>query len=97
MDQNGDVIDNDFSIILTDDDQYDFTVSGTKLQRFRADVFGESDVSALGYNDKLGFDTATATPDQIMEYIGSDNTGCFDISSEYDKKDAYRIAIFRCQ
>lgn len=95
MDQNGDVIDNDFSITLTDDGSYEFTVSGTKLQRFRADIYGESDAEKLGYNEKLGYDTATATPEQIMEYLGGTNTNCFDISAAYDKKDAYRIAIIR--
>lgn len=95
MDQNGDVIDNDFSITLTDDENYEFTVSGTKLQRFRADVYGKSTVDELGYNEKLGYDTANATPDQIMEYLGSTNANCFDISSEYDKADAYRITIIR--
>ncbi len=95
MDNNGDVIDNDFSIELTADKSYEFTVSGTKLQRFRADVYGESDINELGYNEKLGYDTATATADQIMEYLGGTNTNCFDISPEYDKKDAYRITIIR--
>ncbi len=95
MDQNGDAIDNDFSITLTEDENYEFTVSGTKLQRFRADVYGESDVEKLGYNEKLGYDTATATPEQIMGYLGGSNTNCFDISETYDKKDAYRIAIIR--
>lgn len=95
MDQNGDVIDNDFSITLTDDGSYEFTVSGAKLQRFRADIYGESDVEKLGYNEKIGYDTAAATPEQIMEYLGGTNTNCFDISETYDKKDAYRIAIIR--
>ncbi|MCI7130701.1 MAG: peptidoglycan glycosyltransferase [Lachnospiraceae bacterium] len=95
MDQNNDAIDNDFSITLTEDENYEFTVSGTKLQRFRADIYGESDIDDLGYNEKLGYDTANATPDQIMEYLGSTNSNCFDISSEYSKKDAYRIAIIR--
>ena len=48
LDKNGDSIDNDFSITLSDDGNYEFTVSGTKLQRFRADVYGESDIAALG-------------------------------------------------
>lgn len=95
MDQNGDAIDNDFSITLTEDGNYEFTVSGTKLQRFRADVYGESDMDKLGYNEKLGYDTATATPEQIMEYLGGTNSNCFDISETYDKKDAYRITIIR--
>lgn len=95
MDQNGDEIDNDFSITLTGDERYEFTVSGSKLQRFRADIYGKPDVGALGYDDKLGYDTAAATPDQVMEYLCSDRSSCFDISETYEKTDAYRIAIIR--
>lgn len=95
MDQNGDVIDNDFLITLTGDENYEFTVNGSKLQRFRADIYGKASVKELGYDEKLGYDTAAATPDQIMEYLGSDRSNCFDISKEYEKTDAYRIAIIR--
>lgn len=95
MDQNGDEIDNDFSIQLTDAGTYEFTVSGTRLQRFRADIYGKSSIDELGYNEKLGYDTATASADQIMAYLCSDLTSCFDISASYVKKDVYRIAIIR--
>lgn len=95
MDQNGDVIDNDFSITLTGDENYEFTVNGSKLQRFRADIYGKPDAEDLGYDEKLGYDTAAATPDQVMEYLGSDRSSCFDISKEYAKEDAYRITIIR--
>lgn len=95
MDQNGDEIDNDFSIVLTDSGAYEFALSGTRLQRFRADIYGKASVDELGYSEKLGYDTAAATADQIMEYLCSDNSSCFDISEEYDKKDTYRIAIIR--
>lgn len=95
MDQNGDVIDNDFFITLTQSESYEFTVSGTKLQRFRADVYGEPDMDDLGYDEELGYDTASATPEQIMEYLGGANTNCFDISETYGKNDAYRITVIR--
>lgn len=95
MDQNGDEIDNDFSIQLTDAGAYEFTVSGTRLQRFRADIYGKSSIDELGYNEQLGYDTATASADQIMEYLCSDLTSCFDISASYAKEDVYRIAIIR--
>lgn len=95
MDQNGDTIDNDFSITLTDDGSYEFAVSGTKLQRFRADIYGKTKVDDLGYDKKLGYDTANASPEQIMEYLGGTGSNCFDISPEYDIRDAYRITIIR--
>lgn len=93
LDANGDAIDNDFSITLTADESYEFTVSGTRLQRFRADIYGETKIEDLGYSEKLGYDTAVATPDQIMGYLTG--SGVFDISEEYSKRDAYRIAIIR--
>lgn len=93
LDQNGDAIDNDFSITLTADEGYEFNVSGTKLQRFRADVYGKSKIEGLGYDKDLGYDTSAATPEQIMEYLGGDD--CFDISDEYETDDAYRITIIR--
>lgn len=95
MDQNGDVVDNDFSILLNENNEYTFTVSGSKLQRFRADIYGKTATDELGYDKTLGYDTAAATPDQIMAYLASDNSNCFDISSDYSKNDAYRIAIIR--
>ncbi len=95
MDQNGDEIDNDFSITLNELNEYEFTVSGNSLQRFRADIYGKTSAEELGYDKKLGYDTAAATADQIMAYLASDNSGCFDISTDYSKKDSYRIAIIR--
>ncbi|MDD6037295.1 MAG: penicillin-binding transpeptidase domain-containing protein [bacterium] len=95
MDRNGDVIDNDFSIALTADNQYEFTISGTRLMRFRADIYGLASIEDLGYNEKLHYDTANASAEQIMEYLGSDRASCFDISEEYSKRDYYRIAIIR--
>ena len=44
LDANGDKIDNDFYIKLTSKDTYEFTVEGTRLQRFRADVYGKTTI-----------------------------------------------------
>ncbi len=51
------------------DGQLAFTVSDSALNRFRADVFGETYVDNLGYNEKLGYDEAAATADQIFKYL----------------------------
>ncbi len=93
LDANGDSIDNDFSIRLASDGSYEFTVSGIRLQRFRADIYGETKIEDLGYSEKLGYDTSAATPTQIMEYLSGE--GVFDISAEYSTEDVYRIAIIR--
>lgn len=93
LDANGDAIDNDFLIVLASDESYKFTVSGTRLQRFRADVYGKTKIEDLGYDEKLGYDTSAATPEQIMEYLSGQSM--FDISTEYAQEDIYRIAIIR--
>ena len=51
IEKNGDSIINDFGITIDSNGNYQFIDSeGTKLQRFRADVFGYADPSDLTYN-----------------------------------------------
>ena len=94
--KNGESIYNDnFAIALNDDGQYDFRISGTSLNRFRADVFGAISYDKLEYNKTFGFDESKATADQIMQYLMSDERECFDISDKYDKETAYEITAIR--
>lgn len=94
--KNGESIYNDnFAIALNDDGQYDFRISGTSLNRFRADVFGATSYDKLEYNKTFGFDESKATADQIMQYLMSDERECFDISDKYDKETAYEITAIR--
>ncbi len=87
----GDTIDNDFNIYINSAGEYEFSVSGTSLQRFRADIFGYASTSSLTYNDDYGFNEAEATADQIMEYL----VDKYQISEEYSKEMQYQIAIIR--
>lgn len=90
--QNGEKIYNNFKISLNEDGTYSFNVSGTQLRRFLADVFGRKSYSDLKYNDKLGFNEATATADQVMTYLQNS----FDlIDSEYSQKTVYEIIVIR--
>ena len=90
--QNGEKIYNNFKINLNEDGTYSFNVSGTQLRRFLADVFGRKSYSDLKYNDKLGFNEATATADQVMTYLQNS----FDlIESEYSQKTVYEIIVIR--
>lgn len=90
---NGETLNNDFKIDRKKDGTYSFNVSGSPLNRFRADVFGKSSADDLEYDKDTGIDEANATAEQIMEYLmGKDNFG---ISSKYDGDLAYRIVVVR--
>lgn len=90
LQKNNDEIVNNFKIVY-ENEQYEFTVSGTSLKRFLADVFGQSSYSKLKYDKELGFNQAEATAEQVMQYLKSR----FGISSEYEEKIAYKIAVVR--
>lgn len=90
---NGETLNNDFKIDRKKDGTYSFNVSGSSLNRFRADVFGKNSADDLEHNKDTGIDEANATAEQIMEYLmGKDNFG---ISSKYDGDLAYRIVVVR--
>lgn len=93
--RNGESIYNDFAIKLNDDGKYEYSVSGTSLNRFLADVFGEVSYDKLEYNKKFDFDESKATAEQVMQYLMSDENECFDVSDEYDKETAYEIVVLR--
>lgn len=65
IEQNGDEVISDFNIRVNEDGEYVFTVEGTKLQRFLADVYGKKYTSDLDYDEK------TATPDTVIGYLCS--------------------------
>lgn len=90
---NGETLNNDFKIDRKKDGTYSFNVSGSSLNRFRADVFGKNSADDLEYDKDTGIDEANATAEQIMEYLmGKDNFG---INSKYDGDLAYRIVVVR--
>lgn len=94
LEKNGDSITNDFKIDYRDGG-YHFNVetNSTAWKRFLADVYGASSYDELGYSEKLGYNTAEASAQQIMNYLSSDSR--FGISNEYDEKMAYKIAVVR--
>ncbi|MCR5415329.1 MAG: peptidoglycan glycosyltransferase [Pseudobutyrivibrio sp.] len=93
LEENGDTVDNDFGIYIDSAGKYQFLSSGTALQRFRADIFGKATIEELEYNEKAGFDEATATAEQIVDYLSGENV--YNISTEYDKKLRFEIMIVR--
>lgn len=70
IEANGDEIANDFYIIPDGNGGYEFTVDGTKLQRFRADVFGRAQITDLTEKpNKSGIVEKTATAQEIVDYL----------------------------
>ncbi len=60
---NGDKIVSDFKIVLDKNGRYSFTVEGTQLYRFLADVYGHTTI------DKLEEKERTATAQEVADYL----------------------------
>ena len=60
---NGDNIVSDFKIILDKNNRYSFTVEGTQLYRFLADVYGHLTIDELEERER------TATAAEVVEYL----------------------------
>lgn len=70
IERNGDTIANDFYVIPDGSGGYEFTVTGTQLQRFRADVFGRAKITDLTEEpNKSGIVEKTATAQEIVDYL----------------------------
>lgn len=74
IERNGDSVVDDFSVTLNTQGEFEFTVSGTSLQRFRADVFGYKTIDELSENKhKLGYEESEATAQQVVDFLRSDD------------------------
>lgn len=58
-----DTVANDFNIVINDDGQYEFTVSGTRLLRFLADIYGHKSTDDLTTSER------NSTPDDVIYYL----------------------------
>ena len=92
LEENGDTYVNDFEIRLKKNGKYAFQSEGTRLMRFRADVYGKTKIEDLGYDKNRGYDTSEATEEQIIEYLGS-RYGLD--KSTYPKDLQYKILVVR--
>ncbi len=93
LEKRGDIVNLDFGITLNAAGEYEFVDSGTKLQRFKADIFGHRNISELAYNSKLKVNEPEASADDIMQYLcGNDR---YQIPDEYGKRLQFEIAVTR--
>lgn len=63
IESNGDKISTSFNIYVNDYGNYDFSVSGISLSRFKADIYGHA------YIDEMSFAESSSSADEIMEYL----------------------------
>lgn len=63
IEDNGDSIVSDFNIIIGENGEFEFAVSGTTLQRFLADIYGKIYIDDLSYGEK------TSTADDVIDYL----------------------------
>lgn len=79
IEKNGDSVITDFKINIDDDGEYAYTVEGTSLLRFLADVYGYTTI------DKLKDEERTSTAREVMEYLSRSSGTGFAIG-EYEEE-----------
>lgn len=83
IESNGDNIVSDFKIILDKNNNYAFTVEGTQLYRFLADVYGKTTIDKLEEKEK------TATAKEVVEYLCGWDRFRIGIYTSEDSKDTF--------
>ncbi|MDE7321121.1 MAG: penicillin-binding protein [Lachnospiraceae bacterium] len=65
IEDNGDNIISDFNIILNENNDYEFTVEGTRLLRFKADIYGIPKIDG----DDFKYYMKNASAQEIIDYL----------------------------
>ena len=102
IEKNGDKINGDFSIIIDENGNYAYTVSDTKLRRFKADIYGFADPGDMKYEQE------TATAEEMMAYLAgysrygvgksldpANPRDSFVMGEGYSKEDILKIVTIR--
>lgn len=92
IEKNGDAIDNEFSVQYKDG-KYSYALEGTRLLRFLADIFGHKEIKELKYNKELGFNEATVSAKQLIDYLAGKHK--FRITEKKDERLRYEMVIVR--
>lgn len=98
---NGDSIASDFKIVLDKNNRYVFTVEGTQLSRFLADVYGHASIDDLEEKER------TATAQEVVDYLcgwekfrignytDDDTRSTFVPGNGYTREEALKILTIR--
>ncbi len=80
IEKNGDSVISGYEVILNENGEYEFSVSGTKLLRYLADIYGHKSIDTLELQER------NATPDEVVEYLCS--TKKYGIGTYTDPEDS---------
>lgn len=69
LQSNGDKLSNDFKVVLDADGKYAYSVKGTQLSRFKADVYGHAKISDLTKQEE------SATAEEMINHLVYDGSG----------------------
>ena len=99
IESNGDSVDQDFKIIINEDNDFEFTVEGNSLLRFLADVYGRTSINNLKYEEK------TKTPTEVVDdlcktfgigdYVDSTDSSTFVPRLGYTNERALKVLTVR--
>ncbi|SCP95037.1 penicillin-binding transpeptidase domain-containing protein [Anaerobium acetethylicum] len=87
IESNGDSLTSDLKILIDESGNYVYSVEGSKLLRFIADVYGEKLVDDLSEEQK------NVSAENLIAYLRSDKR--YDLSDEYAAVDALKILNIR--
>ncbi len=82
IEKNGDRVITDFKIVLDEDGEFAYTVEGTSLLRFLADVYGKRTIGEL--EDQMRI----ATAQDVMEFLSRNSSAAFAIGEREDPEDS---------
>ena len=81
IEKNGDQVISDFKIVVNANDEFEYTVSGTQLLRFLADVYGRT------YTDQLTAEERNSKPNEVMNYLSKKGKSGFAIGEYQNPED----------
>lgn len=104
IEDSGDSIVSDFNIILNENNDYEFTVEGTRLLRFKADVYGCRTIDGSDFKYYM----KSASAEEIMDYLvnrfkigafhkGKDGARTFFPGEGYTRKEILQMVTLRYQ
>ncbi len=99
IEENGDEVDSDFNIALDTNGDFEYTVEGTSLLRFLADVYGHTSVNDLKYEEKTK--TAKEVVMELCEdfgigdYTDPDDSDSFEPGLGYDNDRLLKVLTVR--
>lgn len=83
IERNGDKTVNDFNIYLNDQGQFEYALTGSRLLRFLADVYGYTNTSDLDEEER------NSTPEDIINYLASEDKYAIGSKVEVDGEETF--------